>query len=49
MSDYIKEIRKKIGNDAIFMPGVGAIIYKQGKVLLQNKADNGKWSIHGGA
>lgn len=49
MADYIKEIRKKIGHDAIFCPGSGAIIYQNGKVLLQKRADNGKWSIHGGA
>ena len=49
MADYIKNIRKKVGHDPIFMPGAGAIIYKQGKVLLQKRADDGKWSIHGGA
>lgn len=49
MANYIKDIRKKIGHDAIFMPAVGAVIYKQGKVLLQKRADNGKWAIHGGA
>lgn len=49
MTDYIKDIRKKIGHAPIFCPGSGAIIYKQGKVLLQKRQDNGKWSIHGGA
>lgn len=49
MADYIKDIRKKIGHAPIFCPGSGAIIYKQGKVLLQKRQDNGKWSIHGGA
>ncbi len=49
MIDYIKNIRQKIGHDAIFCPGSGAVVYKQGKVLLQKRADNGKWSIHGGA
>ncbi len=49
MADYIKDIRKKIGHAPIFCPGSGAIIYQNGKVLLQKRADNGKWSIHGGA
>ncbi len=49
MADYIKDIRKKIGHAPIFCPGSGAIIYQNEKVLLQKRADNGKWSIHGGA
>lgn len=49
MADYIKDIRKKIGHAPIFCPGSGAVIYQNGKVLLQKRADNGKWSIHGGA
>lgn len=49
MADYIKNIRKKIGHEPIFYPASGAIIYKQGKVLLQKREDDGKWSIHGGA
>ncbi len=49
MADYIKDIRQKIGHAPIFCPGSGAIIYQNEKVLLQKRADNGKWSIHGGA
>ncbi len=49
MADYIKDIREKIGHDMIFMPAAGAILYKDGKILLQQRQDNGKWAIHGGA
>ncbi len=49
MADYIKDIRQKIGHAPIFCPGSGAVIYQNGKILLQKRADNGKWSIHGGA
>ena len=49
MADYIKDIRQKIGHAPIFCPGSGAIIYQNEKVLLQKRADNEKWSIHGGA
>ena len=49
MSNYIKDLREKIGHDPIFMPATGAIIYKNGKVLLQKRSDNGKWATHGGA
>lgn len=48
MANYIKDLRKKIGHDAIFMPATGAIIYRDGKILLQKRADNGTWATHGG-
>lgn len=47
-SDYIKELRSKIGHMAIFSPVVTLIIYKEGKILLQKREDNVCWAIHGG-
>ena len=47
-SDYIKELRSKIGHMAIFSPVVTLIVYKDGKILLQKREDNGCWAIHGG-
>lgn len=47
-SDYVLKIRKKIGHMAMFNPVVTIIIYKNGKILLQKRADNGTWAIHGG-
>lgn len=49
MVNYIKDIRKKVGHDAIFMPCVGAVIYENGKILLQKREDDGKWATHGGS
>ncbi len=48
MANYIKDIRKKVGHDVVFMPAVGAIIYQNGKILLQKREDDGKWACHGG-
>jgi 8-oxo-dGTP diphosphatase len=48
-STYIKELRKRVGHDLLQMPCVGAIVRSQGKVLLQRRADNGKWALPGGA
>ncbi len=48
MANYIKDIREKIGHDAVFMPAVGAVIYENGKILLQKRQDDGKWATHGG-
>jgi|GEM_PF-109043 len=48
MNDYIKDIRRKVGHDMIIVVGCGVIVYKDGKVLLQRRRDNGMWAIHGG-
>ncbi|HEV7701463.1 MAG TPA: NUDIX domain-containing protein [Pyrinomonadaceae bacterium] len=48
-SDYIKNIRKKIGNDLLLSPGVAAIIRDaQGRILFQ-KTKQGIWSLPAGA
>ena len=47
-SDYIKEIRSKVGHTPMHSPVVTLIIYNNGKILLQKRADNGCWAIHGG-
>lgn len=48
VSDYIKTMREKIGHNPMIMPTAGVIIYKDNKVLLQKRADNGDWAMHGG-
>ena len=48
-SDYISEIRSKVGHIPMHNPVVTVVIYKNGKILLQKRADNGCWAIHGGA
>lgn len=46
---YVKMIRKHVGNQAIFVPCAGSIIYKNRKILLQKRKDNNLWGLHGGA
>lgn len=49
LSDYTRNLRQKIGNDLLMMPGAGAVIVNShGQVLLQHRADNGLWGIPGG-
>ncbi len=48
MIDYIANIRKKIGHDRLLIAGTGVIIYKNGKILLQNRRDTLYWGLHGG-
>ena len=47
-SDYISEIRSKVGHIPMHSPVVTLVIYKDGKILLQKREDNGCWAIHGG-
>ena len=48
MEYYIKEIRDKVGHMPLIMCCSACIIYKDGKVLLEKRADNGKFAICGG-
>lgn len=48
MHEYIDVMRKLIGDAPLLLVGAGAIIYKDRKILLQRRADNGTWAIHGG-
>lgn len=48
MKEYIKNLREKIGHKPIMISTVGLIICKDNKILLQKRADDGYWGIHGG-
>ena len=45
---YVSDIRKKIGHDLLIYLGAGVIVYDDGKILLQERKDNGKWALHAG-
>jgi 8-oxo-dGTP pyrophosphatase MutT (NUDIX family) len=45
ISDYVRNLRRRIGTDLLLMPSVGALVFDaQGQVLLQQRSDNGRWS-----
>ncbi len=45
ISDYIKNLRAKIGQDLLLVPGVTAVVINQrGEVLLQLRRDTGTWA-----
>ena len=47
-SDYIKELRNKIGNELIILPSVAAVILNaENSLLLQEKEDE-VWSLPAG-
>lgn len=45
---YIKEIRALVGKRPVMIVGASVIVHRDGKVLLQKRADNGQWGYHGG-
>lgn len=46
VSDYVRELRKKIGHDLLLLPAVGALVFDhQGHLLLQQRVDSGQWSV----
>ncbi|MEU0411994.1 NUDIX domain-containing protein [Streptomyces griseorubiginosus] len=47
--DFIRTLRKSIGHDLLWLPGVSAIVFDDdGRVLLNRRSDTGKWSMLGG-
>jgi 8-oxo-dGTP pyrophosphatase MutT (NUDIX family) len=42
--DFIVSLRKKIGHDALWLPGVTAVVLRGNEVLLVKRADNGQWA-----
>lgn len=50
MSEYIKDIRKKVGHDPVLQCGASVIVVNgEGEILLQRRRDNGMWGYHGGS
>jgi ADP-ribose pyrophosphatase YjhB (NUDIX family) len=44
--EFILDLRKKIGNDLLLLPGVTAVVLDHcDRVLLVRRADNGKWTL----
>lgn len=49
ISDYLKNLREKIGTQLVLMPGVNAIVFNDAGELLLQKAMDGNWYTPGGA
>ena len=50
ISQYLKSLRAKIGNDLVIVPGVTAVVFNgAGEVLLHRSSDDGRWYVVGGA
>lgn len=42
--DFIVELRRLVGTTPLWLPGVTAVVRRQGSVLLVRRADNGAWT-----
>jgi ADP-ribose pyrophosphatase YjhB (NUDIX family) len=50
MGSYVEAIRSRVGAQCVFVPGVRAIILNdRGEVLLQRRADLGRWALPSGS
>lgn len=47
-SNYIKDLRAKIGNAPLLLPCVGAVILNSNRELLLQQKHNGSWSLPAG-
>lgn len=45
---YVKKTREKLGHDMLTFVGCSVFLYREGKVLLQRRRDDGTWSSNGG-
>jgi 8-oxo-dGTP pyrophosphatase MutT (NUDIX family) len=48
VAGYVETMRKRIGHDRLILAGASVYVYRDGKVLLQKRKDDGYWSDHGG-
>jgi hypothetical protein len=49
VSAYIARLRAHVGTDLLLPPGVSAVVQDDtGRVLLQRRSDNGRWSLPSG-
>ena len=46
--DYIHALRARLGHRKIILNCAGAVITRDGRLLLQRRSDNGKWGLIGG-
>ena len=46
--DYIQDLRRLTGPRKIILNAAGAVIVRNGKILLQRRTDNGRWGLIGG-
>ncbi len=50
MSDYVRQLRERIGNQLLLLPSVSVLVTdEQDRLMLVRHADSGLWGLVGGA
>jgi 8-oxo-dGTP pyrophosphatase MutT (NUDIX family) len=50
ISEFLRELRRKVGHDPLLLPAVTAVIMDESdRVVLMQSKDDGKWYLPGGA
>lgn len=50
ISEYMKQLREKVGNELLLMPGVAALVRdEEGRILFQRRAEDNTWGLPAGA
>ena len=42
--DFIVRLRQRIGHDLLWLPGVTAVVLRDGEVLVVRRSDDGSWA-----
>lgn len=49
ISPYIRSLREHVGHELLLLPGVTAVVFDDaGRVLLNERSDNGRWALIAG-
>src|SRR5262245_40881706 len=49
MSDYVRQLRKRVGEELLLMPAVSGLVFNaEGEILLHRRSDTGQWAVIGG-
>ncbi|MGM9636575.1 MAG: NUDIX hydrolase [Eubacteriales bacterium] len=46
--EYFREMRELVGHRPLHLVGSGVLLYRDGKILLQKRSDDGSYGKHGG-
>ena len=42
--DFVRDLRRHIGTTELWLPGVTAVVRRDGELLVVRRADNGEWT-----
>jgi 8-oxo-dGTP pyrophosphatase MutT (NUDIX family) len=49
ISSYVRDLRERVGQGLLLLPGVTAVVFDAaGRVLLNERSDNGEWALIAG-